>query len=168
LGVLDSIARYFGHGSAEPIGDPAVPADHPLRPVLDERYLAMRDAMARHDADGIRALLTEDFTSIDVSDRRQSGETMIRGVLALQLDRSKRTAQTTVTALDVRADGREAVVEQRYAMTTTGLSLTVPRALQTWSTDVWRDENGTWRLAQTRTNRIESQGVLGRVSRRRR
>jgi ketosteroid isomerase-like protein len=144
---------------------PALPVDHPLRPTLDERYLAMRRAMAHGNRDAILAMVTADFVSEDLDGRRIDGAAMADAVLRLTIDRSKRTAETTITAIDVSGD--EATVVQRYAMTTTERRIGLPEALWTESIDCWRAETGSWRLARSTTQALEVQ-IAGRRRFRRR
>jgi ketosteroid isomerase-like protein len=132
---------------------PALPSDHELRPVLDERYAAMRRAMAARDRDAILALLTDDFVSEDLEGRTTAGPAMADAVVALEIDRSQRTAVTTLTSIAV--DGDEAAVQQRYHMTTTERKPNLPEALWTESRDVWRRFGDTWLLARTTTEKRE-------------
>ncbi|HEY6233675.1 MAG TPA: nuclear transport factor 2 family protein [Candidatus Elarobacter sp.] len=131
----------------------AHPSDHELRPALDERYDAMRRAMAARDRDAILALLTDDFVSEDLEGRTTSGRCMADAVVALEIDRSQRTADTTLTSIAV--DGDEAEVQQRYPMTTTERTLNLPEALWTESRDRWRRAGDTWLLARTTTEKRE-------------
>ena len=64
---------------------PAHPSDHELRPVLDERYAAMRRAMAERDRAAILALLTDDFVSEDLEGRTTSGVRIADAVVALEI-----------------------------------------------------------------------------------
>jgi ketosteroid isomerase-like protein len=133
---------------------PAVPTDHPLRPALDARYLDMRAAMASRDRARILALFTPDFVSEDIDGRTIGASTLTDRVTALDIDRSKRTVSTTITAID--AHGDEAVVLQRYAMSTTERLPNVAEALWTESEDVWRCVDETWLSARTTTLAIET------------
>ncbi len=132
---------------------PAHPSDHELRPVLDERYAAMRRAMAERDRAAILALLTDDFVSEDLEGRTTTGARMADAVAALEIDRSQRTAVTTLTSIAV--DGDEAAVQQRYHMTTTERKPNLPEALWTESHDRWRRAGDTWLLARTTTEKRE-------------
>ena len=132
---------------------PALPCDHELRPVLDERYAAMRRAMAARDRDAILALLAGDFVSEDLEGRLMTGPHMADSVTALEIDRSERTAVTTLTSIAV--DGDEADVQQRYHMTTTERRPNLPEALWTESRDRWRRVGDTWLLARTITEKRE-------------
>ena len=132
---------------------PALPSDHALRPVLDERYAAMRRAMAARDRDAILALLTDDFVSEDLAGRTVTGPHMADVVIALEIDRSQRTAVTTLTS--VAAHGDEATVQQRYHMTTTERKPNLPEALWTESCDRWRRSGDMWLLARSTTEKRE-------------
>jgi hypothetical protein len=131
-----------------------VPSDHPLRPVLDVRYLDMRGAMASRNPAAIAALLTPDFASIDVHGKQISAQKMIASVVALDIDRSKRTARTVLASIAER-DG-DAHVEQLYTMTPApDAPSSMPRSLHTRSHDTWRNVDGTWLLARTDTQEVE-------------
>ncbi|HEX3467029.1 MAG TPA: nuclear transport factor 2 family protein [Candidatus Elarobacter sp.] len=132
---------------------PALPVDHPLRKTLDERYFALRLAMASHDRQAIMHVLTPDFVSEDLDGRTSGAASMIENVTALQIDRSKRSVETTVTSIDQAGD--VATVIQRYSMTTSEVSAAVPSALWTESCDVWRAVGTEWRLASTTTLAFE-------------
>ncbi|HEV2642101.1 MAG TPA: nuclear transport factor 2 family protein [Candidatus Elarobacter sp.] len=121
--------------------------------MLDERYLAMRHAMAAGDRDAILALLTGDFVSEDLDGRTRTGLGMADAVAALDIDRSQRTAVTTLTFIAVEGD--EAVVRQRYQMTTTERNPYLPEALWTQSCDRWRRVGDTWLLARSTTEKRE-------------
>jgi ketosteroid isomerase-like protein len=135
------------------------PVDHPLRSVLDERYGAMREAMAARDAGAIAAILTDDFASLDVDGKRITADTMIESVRRLDIDRSKRTATTTLAA--IAASPGRAIVLQNYSMTSTDDARATPKALQTMSVDTWDDVGGTWLLARTETRQLEVTNAAG-------
>jgi ketosteroid isomerase-like protein len=155
--VFAWLRRFFGGPAAAPerllSKIPATPCDHDLRPVLDERYLAMRAAMAARDRSAILALLTDDFVSEDLDGRRSSGGAMADAVIALEIDRSQRTAVTTLTSIVTHGD--EAEVQQRYHMTTTERRTNLPQAMWTESRDRWRKVDRTWLLANTTTQKLE-------------
>jgi ketosteroid isomerase-like protein len=132
---------------------PALPSDHALRPALDERYAVMRRAMAARDRDAILALLTDDFVSEDLEGRVTTGPAMADAVTALDIDRSQRTAVTTLTSIAVVGD--EAVVQQRSYMSTTERKPNLPEALWTESYDRWRRAGDTWLLARSTTEKRE-------------
>jgi ketosteroid isomerase-like protein len=132
---------------------PALPVDHPLRAALDERYFQMRLAMAARDANALRAVLARDFVSEDIEGRCRDAAAMIESVMQLEIDRSKRAAETTLTAIDRVGD--EALVDQRYAMTTSEVNPSLPQALWTRSRDIWRWSDERWLLARTTTIAIE-------------
>jgi ketosteroid isomerase-like protein len=134
---------------------PAIPVDHPLRPILDQRYLDLRAAMASGDAGNVLAVLAPDFVSEDIDGKRQTGQQMAEAVTRLQIDRSKRTALTVITEIVISGDGDLADVEQRYQMTTTEQRENLPRKLLTKSRDRWINIAGQWRVASTTTLAIE-------------
>jgi hypothetical protein len=146
----------FGHlsGKKQLFARTFEPSTHPLRPVFDERYSQMRASMASGDKKAIAELLTPDFVSVDVSGNASTAEKMIDAVLALDLDRSKRVAVTTITNVDARDD--EAVLLQHYSMkSSSDATRSMPRNLQTLSEDVWRNEAGRWLLHRTVTLEVE-------------
>jgi len=124
-----------------------------MRALFDERYLAMRGAMAAHDAGALHEMHTPDFVSEDVEGRRRGVEAVIAAVINLEIDRSKRSAETTITHIEIEGD--EARLVQRYAMTTTETSRTLPQALWAESHDVWHRAGEQWRIARTVTQRLE-------------
>lgn len=159
------LLRFFGAGRLATSGvslssDEPVPAEHPLRETLDGRYHRMRAAMAAGDPATIGELLTTDFVSIDIRDRRSDARAMIEALRKHRTREVRRTAATTLTAIDAR-DG-EARVVQRYVMHSDDANPRIPRALWTQSTDVWRNEDGVWRLALTRTDHMEVLRANGR------
>lgn len=130
------------------------PSTDPLRPVFDELYLQMRAAMASGNGEAIAALLTPDFVSVDVAGNATTAEKMIEAVLALDIDRSKRVAVTTISNVD--AHGDEAVLQQHYSMKSSAdAPRSMPRNLQTLSEDVWRNATGRWLLHRTVTLEVE-------------
>jgi ketosteroid isomerase-like protein len=142
------VAAIFGAG-------PQAAGDAHLREVLAGRYAAMKSAMAAKDEAAIRALLTNDFVSVDVNGNSQGADAMIKDVLALPPDPS-RHSETTIES--IRASGNTAVVEQRYHMTkeTAAADGTKKAAdLKTLSTDTWVDNQGVWRIAKTVTKQID-------------
>jgi hypothetical protein len=136
------------------------PTDHPLRSALDARYAAMRDAMASGQRDAIAALLTSEFVSVNVRGIQTTAVEMIKLVLSLHIDRSKRTATTKLVGIEESAG--VARVLQHYAMTTTeNVGPAMPKNLQTLSEDTWVNSDGTWLLAKTLTLEVESISGIG-------
>ena len=130
------------------------PAEHPLRPTLEARYAAMRDAMASGQREAVSALLAPAFVSVDVRGKESTAEQMIDSVVKLRIDRSKRTATTTLVSIE-EASGMARVL-QHYDMTTTeNVGPTMPKNLQTLSIDKWVNCNGTWLAAKTQTLEVE-------------
>lgn len=92
--------------------------------------------------------------SEDIDGRKIGASTLADRVAAITIDRSKPTVSTTITAIATKED--EAVVRQRYAMSTTERLPNVPQSLWTESEDVWRNIDGSWLLARTTTLGIET------------
>src|SRR3569623_847374 len=131
-----------------------VPSSHVLRPILAARYLEMRAGMASGDSAAIEALLTPDLVSKDVFGKSMSAKQMIAAVKSLDIDRSRRTAVTTLLDIDERGD--LAYVRQLYVMTyASDRRSKIPKGLWTLSTDVWhRSDN--WRIRSTETLELEA------------
>jgi ketosteroid isomerase-like protein len=130
--------------------------DAQLREVLQQRYAAMKSAMATRDAKAIAALLAPDFESVDVNGKTETADQMVQQVVALPQDPDK-TSDTTIVS--VARSGTKATVVQRYHMTTTK---TGPAAadshtidLLATSTDTWLDANGVWLLQRTVTDQLD-------------
>lgn len=137
------------------------PANHPLRPTLDQRYLEMRAAMASGDADDIAALLAPGFASVDIRGNETTADQMIASVLKLDIDRSKRQVATTLSTVEAHHD--IAHVLQHYSMTSSpDAPKSMPRQLQTLSADTWRLSNGTWLLSKTKTLELQVIDGFGR------
>jgi ketosteroid isomerase-like protein len=137
------------------------PCEHELRPILDERYLAMRAAMASGSVDEIAALLTPDFVSINIDGASVSAKQMIDSVRKLSIDRSKRTAVTTL--VDIQALGTEAKVLQHYSMTShADAPPSMPKYVQALSLDTWENAGGTWLHKRTETLETEVLSSTGR------
>jgi hypothetical protein len=131
------------------------PVDHPLRPTLDQRYLDMRSAMASGKADPIAAMLAPGFKSINLQGQEQSAYAMIESVLRLKIDRTRRTANTTLVELE--QTGGKVSVLQHYSMTIAGdVAPSFPKQLQTLSIDRWTRSGDTWLLEVTQTREVES------------
>ncbi len=134
------------------------PADHPLRAAFDERYLAMRAAMASGERGPIAELLAPDFTSVDAMGRTSGAKAMINSVLGLKIDRSKRFAKTTIVEVEVADD--VARLLQHYRMVSApDAPPSMPRMVQALSRDRWRLVDGTWLLERTET--LETEAIAG-------
>jgi hypothetical protein len=80
---------------------------------------------------------------------------VIESVLKLSIDRSKRSATTTLARIE-ESHGVARVL-QHYAMTTTAdVGPATPKEVQTLSSDTWVNQRGTWLLAKTETLEVES------------
>lgn len=138
-----------------------VPADHPLRPTLDQRYLDMRAAMASGNANEIAALLAPGFASVDIRGKETTAEQMIASVLKLDIDRSKRHVATTLSRVETHDD--IARVLQHYSLTSSpDAPKNMPRKLQAFSADTWRLIDGTWLFSKTKTLELQVIDGVGR------
>ena len=128
-GIIGGILQRLRGGSGQvqlPLFERAfTPAHDPLRTELDACYAAMREAMASGRREAIAALLTSGFVSVDVRGKKSTGDQMIDSVLRLRIDRSRRTATTTL--VDIEASANAARVLQHYAMTTTEDAVWIPK-----------------------------------------
>jgi len=130
-------------------------ADGQLKTAFQERYGAMKAAMASRDPKAIGALLAPDFQSVDVDGHAQNPEQMIQQVVASPQD-PNRVSDTTV--LSVEQQGDTATVKQRYHMTTSRSREGQPPQvieISTTSTDTWLLSKGVWLLQRTQTDEIE-------------
>jgi hypothetical protein len=85
----------------------------------------------------IAGLLATGFVSVDVRGKVVDGHEMIASALALDIDRSKRSAVTTLVRID-ESDGL-ALVLQHYSMESApDAPKSMPRKLQTFSRDTWQ------------------------------
>jgi hypothetical protein len=135
---------------------PAVAGDSAdLQRVLEERYNAMKSAMANRDANSFSALLTPDFVSTDVSGQTERAAQTIEEIKQLPVD-SHKTSKTAIRS--IKLDGTIAHVEQSYDMTTikTAANGTVQHIeLRTISEDVWMLSNGVWLCKSTTTDQLD-------------
>lgn len=130
------------------------PADHPLRATLDARYEALRKAMTESDPIAIAAILTPDFQSVDVRGNATTSNKMIDSVLALKIDRSKRTATTTLVSI-VERDGAAIVIQHYRMVSAADAPKSMPRELQSLSRDTWEKRHGEWLCKRTETLELE-------------
>jgi Domain of unknown function (DUF4440) len=116
--------------------------------------------MSSGDPSAIGALLATGFVSVDVRGKVIDGREMIASVLALNIDRSKRTAVTTLVRIE-ESDGL-AVVLQHYCMESAlDAPRSMPRKLQTLSLDTWQQIDGAWLVKRTETLEVEVQTSNG-------
>ena len=87
-----------------------------LRRIFEERYSAMKSAMAKRDGDALSALLTTDFVSTDVAGRTENASQMIDELKKLPVD-NRKTTKTTIRS--IKMSGNAALIEQSYDMKTT-------------------------------------------------
>ena len=122
---------------------------------FEELYAKMKSAMADRNPDEISALLTPDFTSVDVDNRTSDANTMINSVLARPNDPNKRS-ETSI--LSVQIDDSIAHVGQRYHMITDKLGsdgVGHHYELTATSTDDWRHNAGGWLMFRTETKAMD-------------
>ncbi len=132
----------------------AIAEDGNVRAALEARYNAMKSAMAARNGGAIVAMLTPDFSSVDVSGRSESGPEMIEEVSHLPPDPNKVSATTLISVAEAQ---NTATVEQRYDMHTVRVAADGSAhniELITLSTDTWVSNHGTWLLARTVTNEM--------------
>lgn len=131
-------------------------ADGQLKTAFQERYGAMKAAMASRDPKAIGALLAPDFQSVDVDGHTQSSEQMMQQLAASPQD-PNRVSDTTV--LSVEQHENSATVTQRYHMTTTRARPDgqPPQAIEMSSTsiDTWVLSPGGWLIQRTQTDELE-------------
>jgi hypothetical protein len=137
--------------------------DPTLRRVFEERYAAMKSAMADRDVNALSRLLAPDFISTDVAGRTENAKEMISRVKSSAFD-PRRTGQTTIHSIKLK--GTAVFVEQSYDMKTTrtaadGSLLNVE--LITVSEDTWIKSKGAWLCQSTATNKADYL-VNGRVA----
>jgi ketosteroid isomerase-like protein len=127
-----------------------------LRSSFEERYAAMKSAIANRDADALTSLLAPDFTSTDISGRTETGAQMIGELKKLPVD-NRKTSKTTIRSIKLK--GSTAVVEQSYEMKTTKVAAdgsTQSVELTTVSEDSWiKSANGVWLCQSTATNQLD-------------
>jgi len=151
----------FMVGSALLTGSRA-PAEPALKILLEGRYAAMKAAVDAHDSDAMSALLSRDFTSIEISGETRRADDLIAEMGGMKPD-SNKTSKTTLTS--VLQDGDTATVHQRYEMHTVksgpdGVAHKVD--LVALSTDTWIETRNAWLMSKTVTNEI-TYSVDGRV-----
>jgi ketosteroid isomerase-like protein len=130
-------------------------SDEQLIEAFQQRYAAMNSAMASRDPKAIAALLTPDFTSVDVSGATHTADQMIQQVAALPQDSNKKS---DTTVLSVALGQSKATVVQRYHMTTTKVAPDSTQhaiELVTTSTDTWLQANNAWLLQRTVTDQVD-------------
>jgi len=130
-------------------------SDDTVRPVFEDRYAAMKSAMAARDGKAISQILAPDFISEDVSGQKENADTMIQEVLALPKDPLK-VSNTTI--LSIKANAESATVDQRYDMKTTKAGPDGNKRdveLIAVSTDTWIKSKDSWLLQRTVTNQMD-------------
>jgi hypothetical protein len=126
-----------------------------LRPILEERYAAMKSAMAKRDGDAFSSLLAANFLSVDVSGQQENAAQIIAELKQLPPD-NMRTAKTTLRSIKV--EGGTARVEQVYDMKTKKTAADGKLQdieLVTVSEDIWILSKGVWLCESTTTNQLD-------------
>ena len=149
------IAAAFAIVAAQAVA--AAPADD-QRASFEARYLSLRTAMDSRDPQAIAALLTPDFTSVDVDGASSDLPAMLAELKLLPRPTAGVVRKTTVLAVRPTGDGAD--VDQQYERTDPSGG-TIPR-LVTRSTDHWVGSGDHWRLQRTATTdvAIYRDGVL--------
>jgi hypothetical protein len=126
-----------------------------LRPVLEDRYAAMKSAMEKRDGDALSSLLTANFVSVDVSGQQENAAQIIAELKQLPAD-DARTSKTTIRSIKVERG--TARVEQEYDMKTKRAAADgkiQDIELVTVSEDVWILSKGVWLCESTSTNQVD-------------
>jgi Domain of unknown function (DUF4440) len=149
------------------LSHPALADGSSLRSILETQYAVMKSAMTAKDEQGIRALLSPDFVSTDVSGKQEGAAQMILEVKTLPAD-PQRVSATRLEKITETIDGAQ--IEQRYEVKTKKSSpdgTLHDIELITLSTDNWINDNGAWRLRSTTTHQmdffVDDRNVLHRV-----
>jgi len=118
---------------------------------FDACYMALRIAMDSRDPTAIRAMLTDDFRSVDISGKSEMADEMIGQLAAVPFDPS-RPRKTTV--ISVAKNGPLSQVVQGYAtrLKKIGSDGAIHElSINARSNDTWRQVAGKWLLAKTVT-----------------
>jgi hypothetical protein len=129
--------------------------DDTLRPALENRYAAMKAAMAAKDQHAISSLLAPDFVSVDIAGHTENASQMIKDVVDLPADPNQ-ISETTL--LDIKNDANRVFVDQRYDMKTKKDAPEGPAhevELTTLSSDTWVNSKGIWLLQRTETKQMD-------------
>lgn len=148
--VFLSIACSFGASIQANAAD-----EETLRPILEERYAAMKSAMANRDGDALSSLLAANFVSVDVSGQQENAAQIISELKQLPADNA-RTSETTIRSIKV--DRGSARVEQVYDMKTKKAAADgkiQDIELITVSEDIWILSKGGWLCQSTSTNQLD-------------
>lgn len=126
-----------------------------LNAELSARYADMKSAIARKDEAAIRSLLAPGFVSVDVTGKSEDATAMIKEVVALAPDPTRKSRTVIISA---SRSGSTALVEQRYEGTKTvkgpdGSDKSV--TLTTLSRDNWINDRSVWRIARTVTEQLD-------------
>jgi hypothetical protein len=146
----------------------AVRADESdMRLVFEERYAAMKSAMANRDGEAMASLLAPGFISTEVSGQTKNASQIIQEVKALPIDPLK-VSKTTVHS--IKMDGSTASVKQSYDMKTRKVAAdgTMQNIeLIGVSEDTWVLSNGVWLCQSTTTIQLDyfvnGQAVIHKV-----
>jgi hypothetical protein len=148
LGAATLVALLSGFAGPAAAGgtDPA------LKAALEQRYTAMKAAMAAHDAGALRAILAPGFASIDVNGQRQNASQMIAEVRTIPSDPHK-TSATTV--LSCSGTAKSLTVKQRFDLKTVRRGPDgAPHKVElvSLSTDTWVKPGAVWLMERTVTD----------------
>jgi len=133
--------------SASPdAGTPGLTED--WKAVFQERYAAMKAAMASRSEGAIAALLAPGFVSEDARGKLSNAGEMIRQVVALPRDPDRKSA-TRVVSVEVVGD--TATVEQTYDASNPKKDF----SLRAKSTDTWQRVRGQWLLKKSVTMELD-------------
>jgi hypothetical protein len=133
-----------------------------LKEILQERYAAMKAAMADRDTSAMAGLLSSDFISIDITGKTETADQMIAGVNGLTPDPNKTSSTTLISMIQV---GGTATVEQRHEMHSlkSGPDRIFHQVeLVTLSTDMWIELKDVWLISKTMTDDL-TYSVDGKV-----
>lgn len=151
LAVALGVMMHPVRASAE-----AARAPEAVRTVLEERYAALKLAMAHRDREALAAVLAADFLSEDASGKTTTFDQMLQELAAVPKDQN-RISETTV--LSVQLVGNVATARQRYHMRTTKLAPdgATRQAVEmvALSIDTWVLANGAWLLQRTVTEQMD-------------
>jgi Domain of unknown function (DUF4440) len=132
---------------------PATPASHPLHTTFATQYRDMERAVAAGDRDALLTHFATGFVNEAIDGHLSGREAVVDAALALNLNRTKHTEETTITK--ITHTGNEATVEHRYQLTMLERHGHLPDALWSAARDVWHQIDGRWQLTRTEMNAME-------------
>ncbi len=117
------------------------------REQIEALYREYWQCMIRKDAEGLRAMLTEDYYLLHMTCVRQSAEVFLRGLM----DGTFNYYSADHDSIDVRIDGDQAVMIGKSRV----LAAVYGGGRHTWRLQgdfTLRKENGVWKLASSRAS----------------